>query len=398
MTQTRSGTRHPWARLTPALARLLRPSLPDIVTEIVGAISAEVPAYRGALADEIGPTVRRGVELALTRLLELFGTDDPALDRRAQDFYERIGAGEDDLGRSLEALLSAYRTGARVSWEHMSATAVAAGVATDDLVVLAESIFVYIDELSGASAQGHARALAGRSGYREVVRSQLAHALLEGAAASGPGRLAALSEAAAWPIPELLAVAVVPRRIGSAGPSLPTAPSDVLVIERESDALVVIPDPTGRGRRQRLTEGVRGPVFVGTVRTPAAAAVSLDHAVRLRDLARLGQVPDDRIVLAVDHLPSLLISADPVVAGEWHRRALRPLDAVLPGKRPALMATLGAWLDLQGDRGAVAQALVVHPQTVSYRMNRLRELFGAVLDDPDGRFGLQLALRSGGWG
>jgi hypothetical protein len=35
----------------------------------------------------------------------------------------------------------------------------------------------------------------------------------------------------------------------------------------------------------------------------------------------------------------------------------------------------------------------VHPQTVRYRMSRLRELFGSALDDPDGRFELELALR-----
>lgn len=399
-----STTRHPWARLTPALADVLRPSLPEIVSSIVAAISREVPVYAGALADEIGPTVRRGVEIALSRVLELFGTDEPALDPRAQAFYERIGAGEDDQGRSLEALLSAYRTGARVSWEHMSAAALAADVGTDDLVVLAESIFVYIDELSGASAQGHARAQAGRSGYREVVRSQLAHALIEGAAASAPATVAGLAQTAAWPIPDLLVVAVVPRRNvargesrdpgGSPAPTLPVPPADVLVIEREADALVVIGDPTGAGRQRSLSAGVRGPVFVGTVQAPAAAAVSLEHALRLRDLAALGRVPDDGIVRAADHLPLLLVSADPLVAAEWNRRALRPLDDVPVGKRPALLATLTAWLDLQGDRAAVARELVVHPQTVSYRMHRLRELFGPVLDDPDGRFGLQLALRS----
>ncbi|MEA2161155.1 MAG: hypothetical protein QOD66_3535, partial [Solirubrobacteraceae bacterium] len=35
----------------------------------------------------------------------------------------------------------------------------------------------------------------------------------------------------------------------------------------------------------------------------------------------------------------------------------------------------------------------VHPQTARYRVTRLRELFGAALDDPDERFWLELALR-----
>jgi DNA-binding PucR family transcriptional regulator len=36
----------------------------------------------------------------------------------------------------------------------------------------------------------------------------------------------------------------------------------------------------------------------------------------------------------------------------------------------------------------------VHPQTVRYRLGRLRELYGERLDDPDQRFQLELALRA----
>jgi len=37
--------------------------------------------------------------------------------------------------------------------------------------------------------------------------------------------------------------------------------------------------------------------------------------------------------------------------------------------------------------------LEVHPQTVRYRVRRLRELFGDALEDPEQRFELGLALR-----
>ena len=36
--------------------------------------------------------------------------------------------------------------------------------------------------------------------------------------------------------------------------------------------------------------------------------------------------------------------------------------------------------------------LFVHPQTVSYRLNRLRQLLGDDLDDPTARFELLLVL------
>ncbi len=57
-----------------------------------------------------------------------------------------------------------------------------------------------------------------------------------------------------------------------------------------------------------------------------------------------------------------------------------------------LGATLLAWLRAQGQVLAAAAALPAHPQTVRYRMRKIRRLFGAALDDPDARLALQLAL------
>jgi DNA-binding PucR family transcriptional regulator len=56
--------------------------------------------------------------------------------------------------------------------------------------------------------------------------------------------------------------------------------------------------------------------------------------------------------------------------------------------------TLLAWLDHQGKVPEIAAALHVHPQTVRYRLGRLRECFGSALDDPEDRFELALALRA----
>jgi DNA-binding PucR family transcriptional regulator len=60
-----------------------------------------------------------------------------------------------------------------------------------------------------------------------------------------------------------------------------------------------------------------------------------------------------------------------------------------------LSSTLLSWLRQMGDRKAVAAELHVHPQTVSYRIGRLRELFGPALDQAEVRANLLLALA---WG
>lgn len=50
-------------------------------------------------------------------------------------------------------------------------------------------------------------------------------------------------------------------------------------------------------------------------------------------------------------------------------------------------------LDALGQVVATAAALHAHPQTIRYRTGKLRAMFGAVLDDPDARLQLHLALR-----
>jgi hypothetical protein len=375
----------PWGRLPSRLAEILRPGLADLVPATVAAIVEEVPAYGHAWDPAVRPVVQRGTEMALARLLDLFGADAPALEGTAARFYRRIGGVESTQGRSLESLLSAYRVGARVAWEHLSARAVAAGVPTSDLVTLAEAIFVYIDVLSAASAQGHAD----RAGQRDVLRSRLVEMLLEGQALTDPVAVQAAADAAGWVLPDRMAVAVVPLTAERE----PTAPADVIVQYDGAEALAIRPDPAGPGRRAALERAWEGSqVFVGTVRPPAQAPASLAHARRVQRLVDSGRVPGTRIVVATDHLSELVVGADPDLLSELQARALRPLAQVTPGKREALIDTLAGWLAYHGDRARIAEELHVHPQTVSYRLGRLREVFGAALDDPHERLTLQLVL------
>ena len=62
--------------------------------------------------------------------------------------------------------------------------------------------------------------------------------------------------------------------------------------------------------------------------------------------------------------------------------------------RERLLETLATHLRRQGRANEVAEDLGVHPQTVRYRVARLRELLGAQLDDPGARFELEMALRA----
>src|SRR5205807_1859334 len=75
------------------------------------------------------------------------------------------------------------------------------------------------------------------------------------------------------------------------------------------------------------------------------------------------------------------------------RLGVEPLDGLADGHRQRLLETLEAWLDHQRRTPRVAAQLHVHPQTVRYRLGKLRELLGEELDRADARFELELALR-----
>jgi DNA-binding PucR family transcriptional regulator len=107
-----------------------------------------------------------------------------------------------------------------------------------------------------------------------------------------------------------------------------------------------------------------------------------------------GAIEASGLVRAAEQLGALVAHGDEEALAELAGARLAPLEAETPASRRRLVETLRAWLDAQGEVAAVAARLHVHPQTVRYRMARLRELFGEALTDPEARLELALALRS----
>lgn len=364
----------PWSTL-PDLAAV-RPHLDAVTAAVIGALREQVPAYARPLKGAFGEGVRQGVGVALARFLDLPGTDQPALASSEREVYVALGRGELRQGRELETLLAAYRVGARVAFREFAAAA--GDLPADVLIVLAESVFAYIDELSAASAQGYAREqslLAGESGRR---RSALLAMLLTPPVDVEAAQAAA--HRAGWaPPPELVAVVVPPEH----AEGLATALGDAALVG-EHDASVVGLVPPGP---LRALKGRRA--CVGPARPWAAVAGSLRLAVLAAGVLELG----DRPVRVDEHRAVLLPSGLPDLAAELADARLAPLDALAPGVRERLAETLLSWLRHRGSRAEIAAELHVHTQTVGYRLGQLREVLGAALEDPEARWELELALR-----
>ncbi len=384
---------HLWETLPPEVAEVLRPELPGLADEIVTELSHGVPDYARPLEGPFGKALRGGVEEALGRFTSM--VENPrANSDEGREVYLNLGRGEMRAGRSLDALLAAYRLGARVAWRRFAAAGERAGLQPHTLYALAEAIFAYIDELSADSIEGYAREQAAAAGTLQRRRQRLA-ALLVQEPPADPATVEAEAVNAAWRLPRSLAALVVDAD-GSG------EQADRLALRLGPEALVAHVAPfivalvPATGRRGELEAAVRGRrAALGPAVSWQDAGVSFARASELLRLARDGGIEDaDGLLLADTHKLALLLGVDRRLARDVADTALAPLEAETELSRERLRSTLDAWLRHRGRTEAVAKALHVHPQTVRYRLARLRELFGQQLEDPDARFELELALRA----
>ena len=377
----------------------LRTALPDLADDIIAAIATEVPDYSRAMEGRFARGVRFGVEVALSRFLD--GLAGEPVEAGPRDAYLRLGAGEYRAGRSLDALLAAYRVGARLAWRRFVEAGTRAGFQPEQLYDLGEAIFAYIDEISAESAAGFAEAQSEAAGESQRRRRELLRLLVqEPPAAEETVRAAAVS--AGWTLPRRVAAIVValaesPEREDEIDAAAVRLARRIGPGALGAAGVVLLPDPEGPGRRRTLETALAGgQAALGPAVTWPEAAASLHRASAAYRLSVQGRLPPtgQSLVIADEHLPALLLAAEPALAADLARSRLAPLDGLGAGPRERLAATLRAWLDRPGQVQAVAAALDVHPQTVRYRLKQLRELFGERLEDPEARFELALALRA----
>jgi hypothetical protein len=382
---------YPWGDLPTALREFLRPGLPSAVAEVIAAVRAEVPEYDQPLEGEFGMLISQGVTVALEQFVGLLGRDEDVADLATS---QGLGRAEHRAGRTLDALQSAYRVGARVAWRAMAQVGVAQGVESTTMYQLAEAVFAYIDRLAAASVAGFTEAEAMRVGALQARR----HALLELlAGATAPDRAEVdrrAEEAGLLPFPRQVAALAV--EVGDPTQLARRMPSGSIGAAVASVGLVLIIDPEGPGRPAQLRAAVRDrPAVLGPTVVWEDAHTSVRRVLLAWPVHIVGGLGEETLACTEDHLLTLLLAASPRLTDDLVARRLGALEDMTPAARGRAMATLGVWLDTHGDVSAAAELLNVHPQTVRYRLNGLREAFGdQALDDPTARLELALALQA----
>jgi hypothetical protein len=392
---TKTSPTEPWRALPAEIADVIEPELEATTDEILAMIAREVPDYARPLEGAFGHGVRTGVTEALGQFVELIRSPSGARGT-GREVYVALGRGELRQGRTLDALQSAYRVGARVAWRRLAAAARRADVEAEVLSLLAESIFAYIEELSADSVEGYAEARSRLEGERRRRRRELVTVLLRDPPAE-EAELRAAAETAGWRLPSTAAALACEE--DQLDRLVRRLPPDVLSAALDGIGCAILPDPDGPGRRGEIERAI------ASTRTPPHAALGPAGPLRALGgswaLARAtlraveaGAIQAAGLVRTDDELTRLLLFENGGLVERIASSRLAALDELTPKARRRMEETALAYVQEQGNAAAMARTLGVHAQTARYRLSRLRDLLGDALDDADARFELELALRT----
>jgi hypothetical protein len=375
-------TTTPWRHLPADLAPAMRPRLPAAVQEIATAVRESPGAGAG---EKFERDVRTAVRVALDRFLDLAGTGEPALPPRIREVFVALGAAEARENRGPETLLASLRIASRLLLRTATQSlAEQRPVSVAEVIDLSDAASAFIDELAAACTDGLARQLREQAGEGDRRRRQVADLLLSGG--SSPDVVREAATGIGWPVLDMIVPVLLPP--DQARDARFRFGADGVVAERGRDAVLLL-RAGPRAERSVLTEALDGR---GAIVGPALAWTEVPQAVRLAERTAELVTGSGEPVFVDDHFAALALRGEPGALAVLTARRLAPLAGLRESQRDAFLVTLGSWLRHWGSRTAVAAELFVHPQTVSYRVNRLRELLGDDLEDPQRRFELQLVL------
>lgn len=384
-------------RSRPDLRTRVAAQLPQMLGTTVEQLTAEVPFYQRLSRDQLENDVTE-----VTRLnLQLFGRllregRAPEREELAALLSSARRRAEEQI--PLPDVLAAYYSGFRTCWEE--SVVIAAATDVEELVDIGSLVLRYLELVTTAVTEAYVETVTAMTGRDRAARDELLSRLVTGEDTPAMWHDAGL---APWSERTLLdlrlraprhehdvTITVESRRRARA---LRTALTD-LTGHDVLDALT----PTGglvvlRGRlsaadvRRALGGVLRGRWYAGLAHATESGRTA-DAVTAARDCAEVA----DRLSLrpGVHELADLLLEVQVTRPGPA-RSALQGLLAPLDDE-PDLLETLAAHVAAGGRRSDAAQSLHVHPNTLDYRLRRVRELTGVTVTDPHGAQLVRAAL------
>ena len=339
-----------------------------LVVTMGEAYRREIPEYAAMspaqMTEEVLPTSRR----AVTTFFEAF-LAQREVKRDEIRFFAESGRTRLGMGVPLDAVLHAYRIAGRVTWD-----AIVGAVRVGEEALLAELAgrwMDFIDHTSSAVARAYLAASHERLRHLDARRRELVEALLS---ATDPAEVAAVS----LRFSTVLASAYVPVLVGGADVAvhidalLDAAPGGTLGGHRGERVLLLVPDNASDIGELRSAARTAVAAYGQPAAPGAALLAEVSHVETLLETAIAEGVttgsfgPDDLLV-------EQLLLGNERVAAALRRRVLDRITARDPSG--GVVSTLRTYLAC-GSIPETARREVVHANTVSYRLARVRELSG----------------------
>jgi hypothetical protein len=371
------------------LAGLLRSEMDGLPAEICAGIRAAVAEYATPDRRQESP-MRSAVEQAVVSFVDRIA-EPSAPSSRLTEVFRLLGQNEAHHDRNLNALQAAFRVAFRVAWHWTMGLCARHELPSETVAGLADAQLEYMHELTSISVEGYLEASAHSPEELAELRLRLLGLILERPAAPRQA-ITELAERADWRVP----AEVTPIVVRPGVRLVRTALSDDVLADLEgAGPRLLIPGRFTAARRAMIEAAVpRDRIVVGVTVPLEEAADSFRWAIRILHLIAEGVVDDARLTFCEDHLLTLWLMSDPPLIDELARQRLDRLAGMPAGKQKALTETLRVWLESWSTAADVGNRLHVHPQTVRYRLNQLKESLGDRFSDPEARFGLELVLRA----
>jgi hypothetical protein len=389
----RPGGSGPLTPMSADIALPLRSHLESAVAEMVREIQALVPEYARPEDSRYGQRMRWTVEQTVGAFIEAIGRPEASWDA-ADEIFAEIGAYEARKGRSLEGLQTSIRVCGQVACRRFIKDARRLEWPLDTLGHITESLFVYLEKIAAAACRGHAAAQQIMTTERERARFRLRDLLVTEPHATHEA-ITDLARAAGWDLPRSLAVVAVRRPDDQ---PVPVLPPDVLAHWHCAEPYLIVPDPDGPGRDQ-LVDSLVGDLSaaVGPTVGITRGGMSLRWARRTLALVERGVLPANETVRCLDNIPVVAGMMTEELIELSMRARLAPLLDLPAHRRDPLVRTLLIYMQNRDNAVAAAESLMVHEQTVRYRIRRLEQILGSLPFDPEHRLEVMLMLNTWSW-
>lgn len=342
-----------------------------LATQVTDTLCQELVAYQTVPPEQLVPGIRASMCSGLAAVRDRRPPSAKELTEIAQVARTRA-----QQGLSLETVLGAYRMGTRATWAVAAQRGRRAGVPAEILLEFTDRTWEWVDAITAhaAAAHRHAELALARYDHQQLadfvigaIRGTLPPPDLHERAASY-----GLNPHGAYGA--LRARATPPSTTYDLERQLMSAPQETQFLTVEDGDLVGILDVV------QFTEVHAGIVAVGPFgplealaesHRVASAVFLTAERLGLHGVHRLEQL---RLVTAV--------ASDESLAQLCEQRVLHPLERSRVGEKD-LLDTLRAFTSHGLNVERAARALVVHPNTVCYRLERIENLTGLNLGHLD---------------